>query len=749
MRCQWPEPGLPRTACRGLAASIVVAIVAAADPAGPLAAQGADSTVAWTPGMIVTRSVAIRPGTWPAPAGDSAAIVIRGDSIELDLTGVELVGSADRLHPDRFTGSAIRIEGGRRITVRGGRIRGYKVGILARGTRDLRILDNDLSHNWRPRLYSGIERESLADWLSYHRNENGEWLRYGAAIYLVGVEGGEIRGNTVRQGMNALLLSRSDNLRIWNNDFSFNSGLGIGLYRSSGNLIAHNRADWNVRGYSHGFFNRGQDSAALLIYEQSSRNVVAHNSMTHSGDGLFLWAGQTTMDAGTGGANDNLFYANDFSFAPTNGMEATFSRNAFVANRVEGSWHGLWGGYSWESVVLGNIFARNVDGIAIEHGQDNRIAGNTFDGDTTAIRLWWNRLEPSDWGYPKHRDTRSRDYAIEGNLFRGVRTALRVKDTQRLRTTGNIAAGVDTLVAAEGDTSGWSGASLRVVAPDQAPARATADIPDRFRVAPLTGGHEVVGHAEVAGGREKIIVDGWGPYDWKSPKLWPAGRSDSFPLRLRVLGPEGEWRLVGREGIERLSRSAGRTGDTIVVTPAPGREGDFALELEFRGGATVSPFGERAGVGAPVRFGWSRFLPATAWHVRFVALDSAAVPPASTAEAAAVLSAGAEAAAIDTIRLDLMWYRPPRPGIPQARVLTEATARIPLAPGRYRLRTIADDAVRVYVDGRLVLDDWTPGESHVKEATVQLSGEHAFRVEHLQLDGWYELRLDLEREDTE
>ena len=93
----------------------------------------------------------------------------------------------------------------------------------------------------------------------------------------------------------------------------------------------HNRIDWCVRGYSHGFYNRGQDSAGLLIYEQSSRNIVAFNSVTHGGDGLFLWAGQSTMDTGQGGVNDNLFYDNDFSHAPTNGIEATFSRNVVLS----------------------------------------------------------------------------------------------------------------------------------------------------------------------------------------------------------------------------------------------------------------------------------------------------------------------------------------------------------------------------------------------------------------------------------
>ncbi len=113
----------------------------------------------------------------------------------------------------------------------------------------------------------------------------------------------------------------------------------------------HNRIDWCVRGYSHGFYNRGQDSAGLLMYEQSSRNMVAYNSITHGGDGLFLWAGQSTMDTGQGGSNDNLFQLNDFSHAVTNGIEATFSRNTFSRNRIDECWHGVWAGYSYGSIV--------------------------------------------------------------------------------------------------------------------------------------------------------------------------------------------------------------------------------------------------------------------------------------------------------------------------------------------------------------------------------------------------------------
>lgn len=702
----------------------------------PLSAQSPGSLVSFTPGMTISHSVKIRPGHYAAPAGDSAALTIRGADITVDLAGVELIGNPDRQHPDRFAGTAIRISGGRNISVTGVHARGYKVGIIARGVTRLTLVDNDLSYNWKPRLYSGIVKESLIDWLDYHQNEKDEWLRYGAGIYLVDVTIGEVRGNTVTQGMNGLMLTRSTGVRTWNNTFAYNSGLGIGMYRASRNIVMHNRVDFNVRGYSHGFFNRGQDSAGLLMYEQSSNNIVAYNSVTHSGDGLFLWAGQSTMDSGKGGANDNLFYANDFSYAPTNGMEATFSRNAFVANRIEESWHGLWGGYSFESVVLGNHFANNVEAIAIEHGQDDRIVGNTFAGDTIAVRLWWNRIEPSDWGYPKFRDTRSRDYVILGNTFSANRVALRLDNTVRAHVDGNTFTRVDTVTKLTGDTAGWSFAAADSVA--------VAPIPARYRVVRLPGGIDAMSSRHARRGRATIIVDAWGPYDWRSPKLWPAGRDDVLPMRLRALGPAGRWRIVARDGVAALSADSGRMGDTLAVTPSAGRETDFGVELEYRGSAVVTAFGDVIRAGAPARFGWSRFVPAASWHVAFVPWDSTRTPRTDAAAITRALQ-GTPVAQLDTNRLDLTWYGPPRKAIPQTNVLTQATTTIKLAPGRYLLRTIADDAIRVYIDDTLVLDDWTPGESHVKEVPFQATGEHHFRVEHLQLDGWYELRLDIER----
>lgn len=690
---------------------------------GNASAQPRPGPIELKPGLVITASGRIKPGTYhlPAPAStDSAIIIVRGENIELDFTGVTLEGTPATADPDRGQGVAIRIEGGRNIEIRNARIRGYKIGILARDVRGLRLLGIDASHNWKPRLYSLIEHESLLDWLSYHQNDKDEWYRYGAAFYLSGVRGGEIRGNRVTQGMNGLLVTRSDSLRILANDFSFNSGLGIGLYRSSDNLIANNTLVFNVRGYSHGFYRRGQDSAALLIYEQSHRNLVVWNTATHSGDGLFLWAGQTTMDSGQGGANDNVFYANDFSWAPTNSMEATFSSNVFLANRAVGSDYGLWGGYSYRSVIAGNCFGRNRFGVAIEHGQDNIIMSNRFDGDSVAIRLWADSIQPSDWGYPKHRDTRSRDYLIGGNRFGGNRVTIQAANTSGLQTSGNDSAAVvpgscEPRAELSGiDTTAMPAAASMIVDPDRA----------RFYGVTPVAPNSLFRDRD----RSAMIVDEWGPYDWKTPKLWPLDSLRAVPLRLRVMGPAGGWRLITRAGLARIDRTSGRMGDTITVWPAAGAGADWNLVLEREG----------------TRFGFSRFEPAQRWDaVFFKWTDTTQL--AGGPEAFSRLARSSPVLLRTTLsRLDYQWYRPRVPELPIENWGLEATTTVDLGPGQHTLRTISDDGIRVWVDGRLVIERWSVHGSELDEVPLG-PGRHELKVQFYQQGGWMELRVQVLR----
>ncbi len=712
-------------------------------------------TIELRSGMVITRSARVAPRVYQLAASsslDSAAIVIRGNDITVDFAGATLEGMSPSANPDLAQGVAIRVDSGRNIRIVNAHVRGYKIGVLARGTHNLSLIDNDLSYNWKPRLYSLIEHESLVDWLSFHHDESDEWLRYGAAAYLSDVDSGEIRGNNAVQGMNGLMLVRTRDLHIWNNNFSFNSGVGIGLYRSSRNTIMHNRVDYNVRGYSEGFYRRGQDAADLLIYEQSDSNVVAYNSVTHGGDGAFLWAGQSTMDTGEGGANDNLFYGNDFSFAPANGIEATFSSNIFLANRVEGNEYGLWGGYSFDSKIVGNAFIQNRTGIAIEHGQNNLISSNIFFGDSTAIRVWADSIEPSDWGYPKHHDTRSRDYAVADNTFARNRVGVRAAATTGITVENNVFIDVDSTASIHDSTRYTFTRNSIKTEPSK-----TEPSPQSLRALVVPREYEALVPKRIPSGwmplrsdtalarrpRSAIIVDEWGPYDYREPKLWPVDSSHALPLRLRVLGPRGTWRLLSQRGIASLSSTSGRTGDTIDVTPKRDSMGDWEVKLEFTGSSVVSDKGRRFNAGAPFVFSYQRFEPTIAWMAAFYTWADSTGDPRKNPNALELLSRSPPILSVRVPRLDFEGY-PALPNLPRENFALEATGWVDLAPGEYTLRTISDDAIRVWIDGVLAIDNWKPHESALDFAPLR--GErHNIRVQYYQSDGWYELRVEIIR----
>ena len=689
-------------------------------------------------GAVIARTTTVSPGTYQlaSPDREHPALVIRGSNITVDFTGVTLLGAKAAADPDTFTGLAVLVDGGENVTIKNLTARGYKVGVLARRSSKLHITGANLSYNWKARLYSLVEHESLLDWMSYHHNEKDEWLDAGAGIYLADSDGAEIDHTTIVQGQNGLMLARSSGATVWNNTFSFLSGIGIGLYRASGNVIQHNKVDWCVRGYSHTFYNRGQDSAGILVYEQSHKNIVAFNSVTHGGDGLFLWAGQSTMDTGDGGANDNVFYDNDFSFAPANGIEATFSRNVFYGNRIEGNWHGIWGGYSFDSWIANNRFAKNTEAIAIEHGQDNRITENRFDGDETAIRLWKNATQDPNWGYAKTRDTRSRDYVIAGNTFVGNATALKVAETQNVRVLTNGFEKVGTVAVLTGDTRNFGvgdevavpirpRTTLDVTLPKALPGAMDAKIPDAERR-----------------GRDAIIVDEWGPYDWKSPKLWPEGRADATPLKLRVLGPPGDWKAAAVRGAT-IEPAEGRVPGVVTVTPAKGGVVDVDVQLTYRGAAVTGPRGDTAAAGAPYTFGYARFFVPAAWQVRYYAFDEASQPDKNP-DAFARAIAGPALKTEGRDRLDYMSGGALADGLPRDRVAIVAEATVELPPGSYTVRTISDDGIRVWMDDERIIDRWTPHESAIDTVPVS-GGKRRFKVEYYEIGGFAELRFEILR----
>lgn len=97
----------------------VPVLIVAALSVTPLAAQ--DTTVIRA-GLVIDRNTTLRRGAYRIQSAslEAPVITIRGSNIDLDLSGVELIGSPDTATPDQYKGLAILIDGGEALHLRQG-----------------------------------------------------------------------------------------------------------------------------------------------------------------------------------------------------------------------------------------------------------------------------------------------------------------------------------------------------------------------------------------------------------------------------------------------------------------------------------------------------------------------------------------------------------------------------------------------------------------------------------------------------
>lgn len=702
-----------------------------------------------TPGMRITKTTRFPSGIWILPNTDqtlqSAAVMITGSDITVDFQGATLRGTAPATEPNQRIGTGIIVLG-KNVTLRNVNVHGYKVGIAARYATGLNLENVNASWNWKQRLASTPEKEDTSDWMSYHQNEQHEWLRYGAAIYLDNTDDFVVRSSVAVGGQNGLMLTNCNRGKIYHNTFSFLSSVGIGLYRSCWNHVLHNSIDWCVRGYSHGIYNRGQDSAGILVYEQSSNNVFAYNSVTHGGDGFFLWAGQNTMDTGRGGSDDNLLYANDFSHAPTNGIEATFSRNAFVHNVIAECWHGVWGGYSYETKIIGNVFGYNAEAIAIEHGRDNALIDNGFFRDRTAVRLWANPSQDPSWAYVRKHATSSQNYTIEGNTFVNVQTKFDIKRTDSITNRANrdvdaqpfptptMQPNGNTVVASENNLAEYLSRWELDWHPDK-PSRLAAP----YRVQPMGLPTHAMLKKGTLRGRRYIIVDAWGPYDFKSPRL--IQRSATV---YEILGPKGTWRIIAATGLT-LAAQKGTVPTQVSITPIEDYAGAVSLVLEYIGLETLDYKGNVHPKGTPIKFGFTHFSLPIDWDVAFYRWTQSSDPgdvhaPPNEKHFVKQLQ-GPPFHSLKSRKLDFSGATFLPQG-PDNHFITVATGSLTAPKGNYVIDLVADDGVRIWIDGQESLQGaWKYQGPTLYAIPIQLNGIHRIRIEHFQIDGFAALNF--------
>lgn len=689
-----------------------------------------------TPGMVITTSVQVKKTIYRLNGFESLTqpvIIIKGDNITVDFNSALLLGSNDKQLPNAFYGLAILIKGNN-ITLKNARISGYKVAVMAEGCKNLAIANSDFSYNYRQQLQSNWLHEDVSDWMSYHHNENDEWLRYGAGIYLKDCNNSIIKNNTITGGQCALMMMRSNDNEITDNDFSFNSAIGIGMYRSSRNNILHNKLDFNVRGYSHGFYHRGQDSAGILVFEQCNNNVFAYNSVTHGGDGFFLWAGQTTMDNGEGGCNDNYVYKNDFSYAPTNGVEVTFSKNNIVENIIKECDHGIWGGYSWKTSISDNLFYKNRIGVAIEHGQHNNISGNTFESNKqAAIKIWARNLQPADWGYARKRNTRSMNYNFWQNSFKNENTAFDITLTTGITWYENKYENTRAEIKKDSSVE-------KVIMNPASVSDTVGNIPPILE----TWQMKEIPSLAFEGGRSQIRITEWGPYDYRYPILFLKNIDSNQVYHFDVLGPKGKWKIQNSKDLTNISINEG-TCPAVLTAKQAGT--DVQLKLSYTGESFTDQFGKKQPADKHFTFSFRDFQPNINWNVYWYSWDTAHNPNKDYDQFKAVYNS-TPVKSEQVNKIDYTWWGAIGKNLPADSFAIVATGMLDVEKGFYQLHVTADDLVKVFVDDTLMIDFWDVSKYKYDEdthhtATLHLNGKHIIRIEQVENSGYATLIFKL------
>ena len=742
---------------------------------------------------------------------DNGAMVIETDGVVLDLAGSELIGATEETPPDEYIGRGIVIRGAKGVTIRNAKVRGFKVGIYAEDAPGLRIEKCDVSLNYRQRLKSTPQREHLDDWLWGHANDEQQWLRYGAGIYLLRCDGSTITRCRARNGQNGICLDRANGTLISENDMSFMSGWGLAMWRSSKCRIVANRFDYCVRGYSHGVYARGQDSTGILVYEQCHENVFAYNRATHGGDGFFLYAGhETTQRTGKGGCNRNIVYRNDFSYAVANGIEATFSdENYFVENKLHHCIHGIWGGYSTNTIIRGNDIADCDNGVSIEHGRGNRIEGNDFRRCGRGVWLWWDDdRDLIESAYGRTQGHESRGEIVRRNLFEACKTGLHADTTTALTVDRNVFNGCATVMKFIGDTtvSALKGNVIhdgRIESQAKQPITAEGNAMDeavtidgniefpealssvsdaagalrvgrahspdleepfRLKVMPVMHHHKQPKLPEpikgVPEGKQHIFVDDWGPYDFATTRVIGPDSINMGSAQMRILAPGKRYHIRTSTPNVVVEPTSGTAPAILTIRPAESELNSLIYVL----GLSVGGRHDSLHPGA---------ILLADWDVKFFAWTPELDPRKSDENWQKIIARPP----IHTERprsIDYIWYqRGPVPKLTSDRFAAVATGTIKLphlpprfparmtageeteskialpkqrGPTRLRVKTISDDGVRVFVNGEKVIDNWTWHAPKEDTAVVSVMDRMEVRIEYFEIDGHAQLQFFIEPE---
>jgi len=408
--------------------TLFATLILAFAPAGAAPAAVAPCIRPSRPGTQVQGEVRVCPGRYRiADPSERGVIVAAASGTRIDLTGVVLE-SGDSV-PARFTGIGVASKDVDRVSVVGGTIQGYRVGVRLEGGRGHRVTGMTLSGSRSEALRSTAAQPDTADRLDPLRL--APFTTAGAGLVLVRTTGASVTGVTARAAQNGIGLVQARESYIADNDVAGNSGWGISLWRSSRNIVVRNLVHNTLR-CAPPTVDCG--AAAILLREGSDSNTVAENDLTASSGG-FRIAGQAPLSRPSIG---NLVYRNDASRTGVGFLASHTWSVTFLENRADSAAYGFRLDHLNGSAIRGNtVIGSRIAAIALEHGSENTMESNVLLGGRVGIMV----TAPHRGGAP------SRGHRIDDNVVSGVEQGILLQGTTGSRLRGNLLDGlVDGLV---------------------------------------------------------------------------------------------------------------------------------------------------------------------------------------------------------------------------------------------------------------------------------------------------------------
>ncbi|MEN8224010.1 MAG: right-handed parallel beta-helix repeat-containing protein [Bacteroidota bacterium] len=348
----------------------------------------------------------INPGTYTVadPGNDGVLRINDKENIYIDAAGVSVQG-------ENNSGYFIKINNSSNITIKYfDQVENYYYAVYVTNAEDIEIHDCNFNNN----------KVDSTGWISI-------WTNYtsalGGGVMMYQVNHSYIHDNFMQFQNDGVALYHCNDIELRDNDFSWNTSFGIRMYFTDSCYIHHNNCSHVNRPFTN-----PSDCAALLVLV-SNENLVEHNDLSYSGDGVFL--GQFEHSATP---NNNVFRYNECSYSPHNAIEATFADgNVFYGNKCNYSHYGLWLGYSFNSLVDSNeIIGNQYSGIAVDRGFNNTIVKNIISENPNGIELWEGSA------IPPYQNQFSHDYLIRENLIEGNELAITADNTEHLVIKDNI-----------------------------------------------------------------------------------------------------------------------------------------------------------------------------------------------------------------------------------------------------------------------------------------------------------------------